>query len=135
MRTIQKRTAPLSLFILLVGMCCATDVQAGNIRSIDQQIMKPTDILRQSYGHWSFIRPSAASPVCITSNIYSGTLPRLVFGNESAPRHGTDEAALTLSVGKWHTTQTYSSFLKLFVAQNQQNNALPANQRYHFKFG
>ena len=135
MRTIQKRTAPLSLFILLVGMCCATGVQAGGTRSIDQQIMKPTDTLRQSYGHWSFIRPSAASPVCITSNIYSASLPRLVFGNERAPRHGTDEAALTLSVGKWETTQTYSSFLKLFMAQDLQKNAPPANQRYHFKFG
>ena len=135
MRTIQKRTAPLSLFLLLVEMCCTTAVLAGDTRSIDQQIMKPTDTLRQSYGHWSFIRPSAASPVCITSNIYSASLPRLVFGNERAPRHGTDEAALTLSVGKWDTTQTYSSFLKLFMAQDLQNHALPANQRYHFKFG
>ena len=135
MRTIQKQTAPLSLFLLLVEMCCTIAVLAGDTRSIDQKIMKPTDTLRQSYGHWNFIRPSAASPVCITSNIYSAPLPRLVFGNESAPRNGTDKAALTLSVGKWDTTQTYSSFFKLFMAQDLQNNAPPANQRYHFTFG
>ncbi len=40
-----------------------------------------------------------------------------------------------MSVGKWDAAQTYSSFLKLFIAQPLQNNAVAVNQRYRFKAG
>ena len=133
MRVIQKQAGQILLSIFLAGSCFAADLRAADTLSIATQIASPTDTLRQTYDHWSFIRPSLQSPVCITSNIDSRPLPRLVFGDESAPRRGADEAAITLSVGKWDTTQTYSSFLKLFMAQPPQDKTLPVNPRYRFK--
>ena len=131
----SKTGGQILISLFLVGSFCAADLQAADTVSIAAQIAKPTETLRQSFGHWSLIRPSAQSSVCITSNIYSSPLPRLVFGDETAPRRGADEAAITLSVGKWDAAQTYSSFLKLFIAQPLQNNAVAANQRYRFKAG
>jgi len=135
MRHIPKLGGQILISLFLVGSFCAADLQAADTVSIAAQIAKPTETLRQSFGHWSLIRPSTQSPVCITSNIYSSPLPRLVFGDETAPRRGADEAAITLSVGKWNAAQTYSSFLKLFIAQPLQNNAVAINQRYRFKAG
>lgn len=135
MRHISKLGGQILISLFLVGSFYAADLQAAGTVSIAAQIAKPTETLRQSFGHWSLIRPSAQSPVCITSNIYSSPLPQLVFGDETAPRRGADEAAITLSVGKWDAAQTYSSFLKLFIAQPLQNNAVAVNQRYRFKAG
>ncbi len=135
MRHIPKLGGQILISLFLVGSFCAADLQAADTVSIAAQIAKPTETLRQSFGHWSLIRPSTQSPVCITSNIYSSPLPRLVFGDETAPRRGADEAAITLSVGKWNAAQTYSSFLKLFIALPLQNNAVAINQRYRFKAG
>ncbi len=135
MRDIQKLGGQTLIFLFLAGSFCAADLRAADTVSIAAQIAKPTQTLHQSFGHWSFIRPSSQSPVCITSNIDSNPLPRLVFGDETAPRRGADEAAITLSVGKWDATQTYSSFLKLFMAQPLQNKAEAVNQRYRFKAG
>ena len=93
MRVIQKQAGQILLSIFLAGSCFAADLRATDTLSIATQIASPTDTLRQTYDHWSFIRPSLQSPVCITSNIDSRPLPRLVFGDESAPRRGADEAA------------------------------------------
>ena len=135
MRQIPKLGRQILISLFLAGSFCATDLQAADTVSIAAQIAKPTKTLSQSFGHWSLIRPISQSPVCITSNIDSSPLPRLVYGDESAPRRGADEAAITLSVGKWDAAQTYSSFLQLFITQPLQNNAVAVNQRYRFKAG
>jgi hypothetical protein len=120
--------------VALAAAFCAVPVLADEPISIAKQIAKPTEATRVSYDHWSFIRSKQQSHVCVTSNIDSKILPRLSFQNEPQPRGAAQEAAITLSAGKWDTGQTYSVFLKLFMAQDPQKDAARQTQRYQFKF-
>ena len=120
--------------VALAAAFYAVPVLADEPISIAQQIANLTKATRVSYDHWSFIRSKQQSHVCVTSNIDSKNLPRLSFQNEPQPRRAAQEAAITLSAGKWDTGQTYSVFLKLFMAQDLQKDAARQTQRYQFKF-